>query len=28
VKVARIARRHKVGSRWQCNSEIITKLSG
>src|SRR6266403_491374 len=28
VKVAQFARRHKVESRWRCNSEIITKLSG
>src|SRR6266496_1364038 len=28
VKVARIARRHKVESRWRSSSEIITKHSG
>src|SRR5438552_8934128 len=27
VKVARIARRHKVESRWRCSLEIITKRS-
>src|SRR5882724_8294574 len=26
-KVARLARRHKVESRWQCSLEIITKRS-
>src|SRR5207247_8117340 len=27
VKVARIARRHKVETRWQCSLEIITRHS-
>jgi hypothetical protein len=27
AKVARIERRHKVESRWQCSLEIITKRS-